>query len=1206
MVFERLKSALTGAPAPASQPLQQALLPIKVVSETLYQRVLAFVHEGSSPEVLLEVDAAHAPELDQALLRPGQLNSSTPWPDQNLIKRLQKLGFGNVREAVPGARHQLYRSPVLTQAQALRLGYLWAALGTGPNRRVDGVPFWLTALVNDVCGTAPGVKATEQLNWPPERFADLLRGDGVAEQQIPALVFLALSEQENIYGTGRVQPHELPGIDNYLLGFGQLIPPDVVTRLSARGRTGVAERAAANAASARVLAPMLARLAIDNSKGVRSAAVEALPMLPPELQAFVLRPVLLTVPAGQAGELIEHLANTSEGAALLHEAVAAGAKLGAAVERVNARRDALQAAPAERPLVVPPFVPFPDELDQERAVSELRRHIDGQLARLGAPTYDWQRRRAQQFRAISDADLRRLVAAATSAGSRASLVEGLDAVQIAEAVPSFNLVHLLRLQGSKTRRAVMWLVPMRVEQITDLRQVEDAVVRSINTRAALDDVPVLARASSFYDTLEPEVTWPWFAVHLDVLQAWLSGEATYVGDALAVLDGFPAIPPPLLPTLAAVAMGTSRRNRPVAQALLAKHGAARALAEQGLGDSKAELRAASADWLAAIGNADAVPALRGALAKEKREVPRAAMLNALQGLGDDISADLAPAKLLAEAKTGLRAKVPPALDWFGFDQLPALLWRDGSPVDPLVPRWWVVLANKVKDPDGSGLLDLYLGQLAPESAELLGRFVLESWLAQDVRHPSEDESRSHAATAGAQRHQWAQDHLARIRGNTTVRAEYLAWARENAAMPLERHVQQAFTEHQATYLGSAAAQRGLLALTTRMPGIELANAVQGYIRNHGGRRAQVDALMYPLFANGQPAAVQLLLSISRRFKQASVQATAAALVERLAERRGWSADELADRTIPTAGFDADALLRLDFGSREFVGRATPAGTIELSTSDGKPIKALPAARAADDAELVKLAKKQLTTSRKELKAVLAQQTARLYEAMCAGRTWTVTDWREFLLQHPLVGQLVSRLVWVSEPGPRERLFRPTGDGSLIDADDDTVELPDDVRVGLAHRVSVGEHTSRAWQAHLTDYEVTPLFDQFANALPMLDRNATEVSDLKGHLSDTFSFRGVATKRGYQRGPAEDGAWFSEYTKPFTGAGLTAVLEFTGSYVPEENFACATIGLSFRDRRRKPVPLSDVPDVLLAESYADYAALAALGPFDPEWQKKAGV
>ena len=49
--------------------------------------------------------------------------------------------------------------------------------------------------------------------------------------------------------------------------------------------------------------------------------------------------------------------------------------------------------------------------------------------------------------------------------------------------------------------------------------------------------------------------------------------------------------------------------------------------------------------------------------------------------------------------------------------------------------------------------------------------------------------------------------------------------------------------------------------------------------------------------------------------------------------------------------------------------------------------------------------------------------------------------------------------------------------------------------------------------------------------------------------------------------------------------------------------CATTSLSF-SRRGCPVPLDRVPPVLLAECRADYAALAALGPYDPDWEVSA--
>ena len=71
------------------------------------------------------------------------------------------------------------------------------------------------------------------------------------------------------------------------------------------------------------------------------------------------------------------------------------------------------------------------------------------------------------------------------------------------------------------------------------------------------------------------------------------------------------------------------------------------------------------------------------------------------------------------------------------------------------------------------------------------------------------------------------------------------------------------------------------------------------------------------------------------------------------------------------------------------------------------------------------------------------------------------------------------------------------------------------------------------------------------------------------------------------------------------SGLVAVVSFTDSMLPEENIACATESLSFV-RGARGIPLGEVPPILLAECYADYVALAALGPYDPDYEKHTGL
>ncbi|MCL2464539.1 MAG: DUF4132 domain-containing protein, partial [Micrococcales bacterium] len=217
---------------------------------------------------------------------------------------------------------------------------------------------------------------------------------------------------------------------------------------------------------------------------------------------------------------------------------------------------------------------------------------------------------------------------------------------------------------------------------------------------------------------------------------------------------------------------------------------------------------------------------------------------------------------------------------------------------------------------------------------------------------------------------------------------------------------------------------------------------------------------------------------------------------------------------------------------------------------------------------------------------------------------------EFLAGHPVMRHLVATLVWQAWPpddgaGPAGgyRLCRPTVDGELLDADDDATTLPAGARVGLAHRATVTAAEAERWRAHLADYRVTPPFAQFAAAPPAFAAGATQIADHLGWLSDSFAIRGRALKRGYARGEAEDAGWFTCYVKNLPGAGIRVEIEFTGSFLPEQQIAAAVQRLTFT-REGRELALADVPPILLAECYADYVDVAQAGAFDPEWEAKS--
>ena len=1216
--------------------VDRALLPLRAVDGALHDRAVDYVVDGVHPQVLGEI--ASFGEGPDECLRPACPGS---WVDDAWMSRLRRLGIvwnAAGRESWPilELRSPLYRSGAPSAPQWARLGRLLDAVhrtAASPRLITPGaVPAWLDVLLADVLCSAGiryrSVQVAEiakvaeiaeiveaRPGWNADRVVGLLSEDGTDGPGLPAAVFLtAFSDAEDprryCYQDVRCcpLPAVLPGMIDYLADHADALPASLMDGLAIHERRHVLTRMKTDPSWAVAGVHLLAALSVDTSKELRRGAVALLRGMDPAARDAAAALALAGAPASRAVELVE-LVSAEGGDEVLSEAAGANRRLAGLIARIRSRRDALAAE--EAPVEVPPFTPIEIGPDAASVKAELRAALNRLAGRTDADARQslFIRDRADMARRTTDADLDALVAVADGKSRRRpEFLRRFNVHWIADQAPSLTFAHALRLHCAEDEgTAAYWWYEMTLNRYmdpdTDPRAVEELMAR---TGCDRDSLIESFRTYVFQET-DVEVSWAWFAERPGLLREAL-GRSDSVVRALEILGAMPRLPVGLSAVVADIAVGDSKVNRPLAQAVLRSHPRVRELAEQALGERRAEVRASAAAWVGSLGRADSAPVLAAAVRKEKKDVVRAALLAALGECGGDVGEFLSPRALGAEAARGLKSKTPSSLaGWFDFDSLPPVHWSDGAgagtEVDPDIVRWWVVLADRLKDPNGRGIIALYLSLLETADAAALAGRVVRAWAERDARHPDPEESRAHAQVAGRQAYDGAQRWLAQCRADENW-ASSLEWAESQAAITLEEHVAAAYAEHQRIYTGSAVADKGLLAFAVGMDDGELAGLVRAFMRDNPGRRAQFDALVRALYANGRDRALQVLLGVARRHKMAGVQATAAALAREIASERGWSDEELADRTVPTAGFDADGLLRLSYGQREFTGRLTPDFKIRVTGPDGRSRAGLPAPRAGEDAEVVRAAKKRLTAARKEAREVLTLQSERLYEAMCASRTWSAPEWKELLAGHPLVGRLVTRLIWTAAPpegGPLT--FRPTEDGELIGADDAVVELDERARVGLAHRVQLADGQAAAWRQHLADYGVEPLFDQLSAVVPRIEKNQKVLTDLQGHMTDSFTLRAAALKRGYKRGEPMVAGFFDTYVKDFAALNLTAVLGFTGACLPEEKIPCATTGLSFT-RRGCPVPLDRVPPVLLAECRADYAALAALGPYDPDWEVSA--
>lgn len=706
-----------------------------------------------------------------------------------------------------------------------------------------------------------------------------------------------------------------------------------------------------------------------------------------------------------------------------------------------------------------------------------------------------------------------------------------------------------------------------------------------------------------------EDVWPFMAQNLAALERHLQGlqqvdywfERSRLYEAIASL---PTPPPGIVNALFAVALGPAKSERKQAQEALANLPNKEARIVAALSDGKSEIRAVAAQWLSKLKHRPALAALEKAVASEKHDSAKGAMLDALQALGEPVDKYLKRELLLPEAEKSLSKGLPKDLAWMPWSALPPVQWADtGAAVPPEVLKWMIAQACRANSPEPNAVLRKYCGMFEPRSRERFGQWVLEQWLAEDVRPIDADEAQKRAL-AQAQ----------------TTHSGMLAYPKYYQGSP---HLGKTVGELSAMYLpgflrqprGSAVGSKGVLAVAAACAGERAAAPVARFIKEwYGTRAAQGKALVAMLAWIEHPSATQVMLAIGNRFRTKSIQEEATRQAEVLAERKGWTLSELADRTIPTAGFDEYGKLELPYGSRTFEARLLPDFKIELFNPDGKKVASLPDARQDDDEELAKTSKKTLSAAKKEIKNIVDLQTDRLYEALCTGRDWSFADWSTYLNSHPVVRHLVQRLVWTQESGGERSAFRPLADGTLTNEADDAVEVPEHARVRLAHDTLLTPAAEQAWQQHLLDYEIKPLFQQLGKGtyeLPPAKANAHEITDFKGHLLEAFALRGRASKLGYQRGSAQDGGWFSVYEKRFPTLALAAAVEFTGNTLPEENRTVALLDLSFRPLSKEEshdlsqIPLNKVPKVLLSECYNDLRLLAAEGTgFDPDWEKKS--
>lgn len=261
------------------------------------------------------------------------------------------------------------------------------------------------------------------------------------------------------------------------------------------------------------------------------------------------------------------------------------------------------------------------------------------------------------------------------------------------------------------------------------------------------------------------------------------------------------------------------------------------------------------------------------------------------------------------------------------------------------------------------------------------------------------------------------------------------------------------------------------------------------------------------------------ISETRRYRD-SVIDKARTCLRQAAQRRDMTTDELFDELTPDFGLaDEKGFL---IGDKSYRIELQGDLTLRIINDKGKATKSVPKPRDASLLEAWEDAKARLKILNSNLKTVVKRQGPRMEESLLCSKQWPTSRWQRLFVQHPLLQVVGQSLIWQTDDG---QSFRISEDRSLVDVNDEVVELTDGQPIRLWYPIHGKEGEREQWQEYLADYELEPMVVQLdaPNQLPtpeqMNDHQILapqKLTVMQGPLASLLK------KLSYRQGPVTDG------------------------------------------------------------------------------------
>ncbi|MGD1852269.1 MAG: DUF4132 domain-containing protein, partial [Cyanophyceae cyanobacterium] len=353
-----------------------------------------------------------------------------------------------------------------------------------------------------------------------------------------------------------------------------------------------------------------------------------------------------------------------------------------------------------------------------------------------------------------------------------------------------------------------------------------------------------------------------------------------------------------------------------------------------------------------------------------------------------------------------------------------------------------------------------------------------------------------------------------------------------------------------------------------------------------------------------------------------------------AEREGLPREEIEEMAVPTYGLEAVGIRREELGgdfTAELVVTGTSSTALRWIKPDGKLQKSVPKAVKDNFAEEFK----ELKQAAKDIKKMLPAQRDRLESVYLQQKTWDFPTWQARYLNHPLMGTVARRLIWWFSGSDDQAEVAGIWLGDrLVNIHDQPLDnLGDRTQVRLWHPLDASSAAVLTWRNWLVDHEIQQPFKQAHREIYLLtpaeERTETYSNRFAAHILKQHQFNALCGIRGWKNTlrllvddyfpPAHlllanwnlraefwvDGAG-ENYGTDTNATGTffylaTDQVRFYPMDAPE-NFAYPGLGDYGNTNADAPLPLADIPPLVLSEGLRDvdlFVGVASVGN-DPNW------